>query len=332
MTQRSYRSIGDVLTLLRAEFPDITISKIRFLESQGLVSPQRSPSGYRKFYDEDVERLRYVLRQQREHFLPLKVIRDRLNGDAATTDPSATDAAIDAPSHTGSSSTDSGGAKVEIDDSPDEALIGSSTAHVVKEAQRQPSTPEGSTPTEEQVMDEHEHRREPEVSAPSVSDMVAALQEGPVAARAARPSVVIEPAPVAVEEEVVVMETETLTYDELLRQTGLDESTLASLIEFGLVKAITIGGMTCFEPSEATIASLAARYGAHGVEPRHLRQFRNAAEREAGLLEQLVAPMLRQRNPEARQRAEALADDLAQLGADLRAALVAREINVLLGR
>ncbi|HUO49050.1 MAG TPA: MerR family transcriptional regulator, partial [Acidimicrobiales bacterium] len=78
MSSRSYLSIGDVLTLLRQEFPDVTISKIRFLESQGLVNPERTPSGYRKFYEHDVERLRWVLRQQREHFLPLKVIKGRL--------------------------------------------------------------------------------------------------------------------------------------------------------------------------------------------------------------------------------------------------------------
>ena len=82
MSARSYLSIGDVLTLLRQEFPDVTISKIRFLESQGLVDPERTPSGYRKFYEHDVERLRWVLRQQREHFLPLKVIKDRLDDDA----------------------------------------------------------------------------------------------------------------------------------------------------------------------------------------------------------------------------------------------------------
>src|SRR5579872_5772161 len=78
MHDRPYMSIGDVLALLREEFPDITISKIRFLESQGLVDPERTPSGYRKFYDHDVDRLRWILRQQREHFLPLKVIRGRL--------------------------------------------------------------------------------------------------------------------------------------------------------------------------------------------------------------------------------------------------------------
>src|SRR5207249_8268734 len=80
VADRPYLSIGEVLNLLRDEFPDITISKIRFLESQGLLDPERTPSGYRKFYEDDVDRLRWILRQQREHFLPLKVIKGRLQG------------------------------------------------------------------------------------------------------------------------------------------------------------------------------------------------------------------------------------------------------------
>src|ERR1700744_4036767 len=95
---RTYLSIGDVLSLLRQEFPDVTISKIRFLESQGLVNPERSPSGYRKFYDHDVARLRWVLRQQREHFLPLKVIRDRLAEGADQLDDEADAASSSAAS------------------------------------------------------------------------------------------------------------------------------------------------------------------------------------------------------------------------------------------
>ena len=69
MADRSHLSIGEVLSLLQDDFPDVTISKIRFLESQGLVDPERTASGYRKFYDDDVERLRWILRQQRENFL-----------------------------------------------------------------------------------------------------------------------------------------------------------------------------------------------------------------------------------------------------------------------
>ena len=75
---RGHRSIGEVLSLLAQEHPDLTISKIRFLESQGLISPQRTPSGYRKFFDSDVEQLNWILAQQRDHFLPLKEIKRRL--------------------------------------------------------------------------------------------------------------------------------------------------------------------------------------------------------------------------------------------------------------
>ncbi|MEM9037687.1 MAG: MerR family transcriptional regulator [Actinomycetota bacterium] len=92
---RAHRSIGEVLSLLQEEFPDITISKIRFLESQGLLEPERTPSGYRKFFEPDVECLRWILLQQRDHFLPLRVIRERLEtGEfeawrAAGADPAA---------------------------------------------------------------------------------------------------------------------------------------------------------------------------------------------------------------------------------------------------
>ncbi len=78
---RGHLSIGEVLALLQDEFPDVTISKIRFLESQGLLDPERTPSGYRKFYEADILRLRWILEQQRDHFLPLKVIKDRLAGE-----------------------------------------------------------------------------------------------------------------------------------------------------------------------------------------------------------------------------------------------------------
>src|SRR5437764_13989189 len=84
VNERAYLSIGEVLSLLQDEFPDVTISKIRFLESQGLIDPERTPSGYRKFYDADIERLRFILHEQKEDFLPLKVIKDRLeSGETA---------------------------------------------------------------------------------------------------------------------------------------------------------------------------------------------------------------------------------------------------------
>ena len=85
---RDYLSIGEVLDSLRGDFPDISISKIRFLESEGLISPERTPSGYRKFYDGDVGRLKQVLLMQRDHFMPLKVIKDKLErGDLSLPEP-----------------------------------------------------------------------------------------------------------------------------------------------------------------------------------------------------------------------------------------------------
>jgi DNA-binding transcriptional MerR regulator len=81
MATRNYQSIGEVLVSIKAEFPDITISKIRFLESEGLIDPERTPSGYRKFYDKDVEQLRSILKMQRDEYLPLKVIKERLLRD-----------------------------------------------------------------------------------------------------------------------------------------------------------------------------------------------------------------------------------------------------------
>ena len=91
MATRSYMSIGEVLVTLKTEFPDITISKIRFLEGEGLIGPERTPSGYRKFYDEDVDRLRMILRLQRDEYLPLKVIKERLL--RAEQDPAGDEAA-----------------------------------------------------------------------------------------------------------------------------------------------------------------------------------------------------------------------------------------------
>ena len=98
MTDRAYLSIGEVLALLQDEFPDVTISKIRFLESQGLLDPERTPSGYRKFYERDIERLRWILHEQRENFLPLKVIKDRLESGEPTPTPSRRSALAETPS------------------------------------------------------------------------------------------------------------------------------------------------------------------------------------------------------------------------------------------
>jgi DNA-binding transcriptional MerR regulator len=193
---RAYLGIGEVIAQLRAEFPDVSVSKIRFLESAGLIRPARTPSGYRKFGAADVDRLRYILTVQRDQYLPLRVIKDQLDSDRPAAGP--------------------------------------------------------------------------------------------------------------------------LTRRELLEEAGIDEATLADLEEFGLVRRS--GRQYAPEALEAVRAIAAlSRYG---VQARHLRVLRASAERETELIEQVVAPIMRQRSPGARDRASQAARDIASLVLAVHAALV----------
>ncbi len=298
---RSYRSIGDVLSLLRSEFPDITISKIRFLEAQGLVSPQRSPSGYRKFYDEDVERLRYVLTQQRDHFLPLKVIRDRLNGVTSDEDTGAGDP----PPQISST------APAKVPTTPVPEASSSATATAAEEV--------ADTNKEAASMSERE---------PTVADVLAALQEVP-AVRQRAVAAAEAKTPRHASKSVLGV---TMTTAELCGETGLDEYEIVALVEFGILRQASVAGLSVFDEHNVEIAKAATGLLALGIEPRHLKQFRNSAEREMGLLEQILTPMLRQRNPEASEKAAQLADDLVAHGDVLRSAILAAEVDAFLAR
>ncbi|WNI19341.1 transcriptional regulator FtsR [Actinacidiphila sp. ITFR-21] len=223
-------SIGAVLSRLREEFPEVTISKIRFLEAEGLVEPQRTPSGYRKFGPADVERLAYVLRVQRDHYLPLRVIRDHLD-------------ALD---------------------------------------------------------------RGEKVSLPGPGESREAL-EGPG-----------EPGPPP---ELRIGRAE------LLAVTGADEAELAQWESYGLVEA---GGDGGYDAETVNIGRLIADLGRFGLEPRHLRSVKAAADREAGLVEQVVAPLRRHRNPRTRAHAEATARELADLSVRLHAAMLHSALRIRL--
>ena len=205
-------TIGTVCGMLKEEFPDISISKIRYLEDQGLLAPRRTQGGYRLFSDEDVERLETILRLQRDEFLPLRVIRQELASPAA------------------------------------------------KERRRK--RPVGLTEAEEQI------------------DLA-----------------------------------------ELCDRAGIDAGLARELEEYGLLAPRVEGGDRRYPESDAEVALACAGLARYGIAPRHLRAFRTAADREAALLEQIVAPALRARNPERRR---AGLEDLETLG-DL-----ARELSQLL--
>ncbi len=217
---RPYLGIGEVLAKLRADFPDVSVSKIRFLESEGLIAPARSPSGYRKFAVADVERLRYILTAQRDHYLPLRVIRERLV----------------------------------------------------------PAAPDG-----------HADRAGPAGTA--------AALPGP-AGRGDEPTM--------------------LSRRELLDAAGISDEQLAELEDFGLLRR---RGRQ-FGPDALEVARTVAGLAAYGVEARHLRAVRAAAEREMSLIEQVIAPTLQQRNAAARQEAGAAARQIAALSLRLHRALI----------
>jgi DNA-binding transcriptional MerR regulator len=241
-TSNATLTIGDVLANLKVDFPDLTISKIRFLEDQGLVRPERTPSGYRKFSPADVARLRYVLAQQKDHYLPLRVIKDQL-------------------------------------DAIDRGLVPAGTAT-------------GSP-------------RVPHVAIAAIEDNAPTAEH-------------FRPAPAALR----------LSQQELLNAAGLRTEQLAELEQFGLIKP-KVGGH--YDDDALAVAKIVSDLARFGLEGRHLRAFRTAAEREVGLFSQVVGPMSRQRGGEARVRAEETVRELAAASVRLHAALVQIGLRDVIG-
>ncbi len=299
-----HQSIGEVLATLRDEFPDITISKIRFLESQGLIDPERTPSGYRKFRDNDVARLSWILAQQKQNFLPLKVIKARLDAagpDALPPDIEPTAAELATPGS--DAGAESSGAASEAKPKRTRAPK-TRTTTASSEAARAPSKPRPDA-----------RSRSGKTSSPKV----------------AKPTVDVTPA--LFEAQMLPLDDGTtddlaldpsgasLTRSELAKAAGLTDAQLADLEEYGmLAPAAGSGDRVVFDEQALVVARLAAEFAAHGIGPRHLRMFRVFAEREAGLYDQVIAPRLRRRNPEARAQARDDLVDLARLGRAMRAA------------
>ncbi|MBV8691213.1 MAG: MerR family DNA-binding transcriptional regulator [Actinobacteria bacterium] len=298
MADRAYLSIGEVLSLLKEEFPDATISKIRFLESQGLIDPERTPSGYRKFYEADVERLRWILRQQREHFLPLKVIKGRLGDDSPDAATISPDAVAAAP--------------IAADTLPVAAVPEPVPAVVPDPA---PAVVPAANPQQEQ---------------PKPASR-------PAPAPPPRPTPAPRPAPAPVpkapvpESPDVLVAADTsgadLTIEELAEAVDLPVSRLTELEKYGLLSSKPVGGTRYYDGEAKHVAQLAAGFLRFGVEARHLRMYKSAADREAGFFEQIVMPLLKQRNPQSRRQAVETLGELARLGQDLRASMLRQALH-----
>ena len=395
MAERSHLSIGEVLSLLRDEFPDVTISKIRFLESQGLVDPERTPSGYRKFYDHDVERLRWILRQQREHFLPLKVIRGRLSEQGEPGSPAEVAAEIpaDVPAEVAAAGpsapvANGSGLAAAPTAAPAPARRAPGTvpslfaglhdhdaAHSSSEPApqppaapaREPAAPRPAAAAPPQPPANHQ-LPEPAAPRPAAASPVSgahnvpaptpepepedatptpASPNGPGPSPSSGAPPVPEPsrAPAASPTggpgrpaagrpaagrpaQAVTDEPDTYTAEELAGTVGAEATLVAELKQYGLIAPhAVVAGIPYYDDSALAVARAAADLGRHGVEVRHLRIWRNAADREADLFQQVVLPLLRQRNPQARRQAFDTLAELAAAGADLRAALVERALR-----
>ena len=246
MDEKHYKSIGEVLGLLLDEFPDVTISKIRFLESQGLIEPERTPSGYRKFSNSEVDRLRFILREQRENYLPLKVIRTRLDNDT------------------------SDGMVRPYDDTDPTGVRG--------------------------VGSEANH--------PAAAKKLANAPVAPHKVRAQR--------------------DDTLSIDrgELLHAIDMDDKLLKEIITAGLVSPRKVGDLEMYSPLDREILVVVAKFNELGIDVRNLKRWKQSAESEVSLFEGRIKPYFLQKNPTAKAQAEAMLDELIDLGEQLRAALV----------
>ena len=295
---RRYLSIGEVLSLLKEEFPDVTISKIRFLESQGLLDPERTPSGYRKFYETDVERLRWILRQQREHFLPLKVIKGRLRGGGEAG---------------GDVGGDDGG-----DDTDDLAAAGHGGGAT-------PATPGVRATQTPGVRD----TPAPGVRATQAPGVRATQAPGVRATQAATPRLARVPIPIAGEAAPMSsgQSGTSLTISELASASGLEDTDLKELERYGLLSGRRVASTVYYDEEALNVAVLAAGFMKYGVEARHLRMYKMTGEREAGFFEQVIMPMLKQRNPQARAQATEALTELMGLGQGLRAAMLTQALR-----
>ncbi|HQZ34146.1 MAG TPA: MerR family transcriptional regulator [Ilumatobacteraceae bacterium] len=311
-----YLSIGEVLALLLEEFPDVTISKIRFLESQGLIDPERTPSGYRKFYDLDVDRLRVILREQRENFLPLRVIRDRLeSGEIDETGSLTPPRGLRNVTllERGPGMVDSGFDETGELDLPEGTVV--PTAHHPA-AQSRVAAPPPAAPRLSAV---------PPPAAPARPSLNPAATF--FAGNGAEVAVTIAADTGRGADADDESAHDTYVASELCTKAGITSKQLAELESFGLLAGRGAGISALYTASDLAIARAAAGFLERGIEPRHLRAWRQSAEREAALFEQLVVPLIRQRNPQSRQHASQMLTELSRHGGDLRSAILSAALQ-----
>ena len=231
MAERAHLSIGEVLSLVQEDFPDVTISKIRFLESQGLLDPERTPSGYRKFYDDDIERLEWILTQQRDNFLPLKVIRERLDEwDATGTAPGRRPPDTAAVRPPESATTDAADDRAAPTSRRPTSRPPSRDAAADARPRRRPTRRRRHRPVEPDAGRRHGRRARPHPKRRS--------RAGDVAMETARRVEAPAQAATAATDELRVGPTSTsLTAEELAERAGVPVAVIAELESFSMIES-----------------------------------------------------------------------------------------------
>ncbi|SHE55572.1 DNA-binding transcriptional regulator, MerR family [Ferrithrix thermotolerans DSM 19514] len=319
-----YLSIGEVLALIKKDFPDVSISKIRYLESQGLIDPERTPSGYRKFYPYDIERLRKVLHLQRDSFLPLKVIKDTLDGKLAEPTDVFTQPTLqfeDLPEADKSPVKEPGDSSRLVDlvsrlANRDGDIGPSSTIPPAELSEGKASTPH-------QVATERNTDQNPLVR-PSNPEGVEESAGGHRADSGEKQSATSSHLS---RESIDFGRDDLFSVEELSRLTGAKVSEINEVESYGLIESEMIAGEKYYGRLDFEIVQLVLVFKKYGVSSRHLRMYKLSAEREVGFMEQVITPLLRQRNPQARHKAQEQLSDLKTLGGCLRGYFMERLLD-----
>ncbi len=339
-----FLSIGEVLTLIKKDFPDVSISKIRYLESQGLIDPERTPSGYRKFYPYDIERLKKVLHLQRDSFLPLKVIKDTLDGRVVEPQELVTQPTLEFQDHIEPSNTPLEfdlGTNFEQSQLVDLVSRLAQRDHVKFETTQSIDAGDEHGPVERGVSQFKVSGGKSMGMAPTpkVDEINTTIERQDLIRTATvqgedsgvnvptSPSTSLSNGTSGDQEPFGLAREELLSVEELSRLTGARVSEIGEIESFGLIESKEIAGERYYGKLDFEIVQLVIVFKKYGVTSRHLRMYKLSAEREVGFVEQVITPLLRQRNPQARHKAQEQVSDLRTLGSCLRGYFMERLLD-----
>ena len=332
---RAYLSLGEVLDVLKEQFPDVTIAKIRFFEAQGLLVPERTPSGYRKFFPADIERIRVILADQQERYVPLNAARAVVQ--QATLADAVPHGAVTAPvvgDRRGSQRfVDYLDGSEVGDHDPEENYEGvdlGADRHPALRGRRQAGPP---TPSRRSVTETRGGASPSSVSAAAARANVAPLRRSPPSAtpdpgERNAPGSTGVPTPVAADHPIVA-EAASYSRAELLASTGASDALLDDAVKQGFLRGRAVLGETEFDDDDRRLLEALVTMGGSGLDPRHVRVFMHAAQREADLYVQATLPLLRRRPQLGVSVDEPFRrfGDLEAAGATLRGVVVRRALR-----